>query len=149
MKIDSLHTQIASHCIHFTGLSKSVCGKGMNYDEIDKDMKLPMRTGLPCLKTSDKYMKYLEGRSPCHCPHLQFPSEEEIQVELQAYAEAERKMMLALVVIDPIRVEHKGKNWRGVIECPNCQGKLHVSHAGINGHVHAKCETEDCVSWME
>ena len=36
-----------------------------------------------------------------------------------------------------------------VIECPACNGKLHLSQAGVNGHVHGRCETPDCVSWME
>jgi hypothetical protein len=39
---------------------------------------------------------------------------------------------------------------RGVMDCPVCgTGKLHYSRAGYNGHVHARCETDGCVSWME
>lgn len=36
-----------------------------------------------------------------------------------------------------------------VIECPACKGRLHLSQAAYNGHVHGHCETPDCVSWME
>lgn len=36
-----------------------------------------------------------------------------------------------------------------VIQCPACAGRLHLSQAAYNGHVHGKCETEGCVSWME
>lgn len=36
-----------------------------------------------------------------------------------------------------------------VIECPACKGRLHLSQAAYNGHVHGHCETEGCVSWME
>ena len=36
-----------------------------------------------------------------------------------------------------------------VIECPVCKGRLHLSQAACNGHIHAKCETEGCLSWME
>lgn len=36
-----------------------------------------------------------------------------------------------------------------VIECPKCKGRLHLSQAAYNGHVHGHCETEGCVSWME
>jgi hypothetical protein len=28
-------------------------------------------------------------------------------------------------------------------------GWLHLSQSAYNGHVHGKCETDDCVSWME
>ena len=38
---------------------------------------------------------------------------------------------------------------REVIECPVCKGRLHLSQAAYNGHVHGTCETEGCVSWME
>jgi hypothetical protein len=41
----------------------------------------------------------------------------------------------------------KGK--QEVIECPACGGRLHLSQSAYNGHVHGKCETEGCVSWME
>ena len=37
----------------------------------------------------------------------------------------------------------------GEIECPNCKGRLRFSRSGYNGHVHARCSTADCVSWME
>jgi hypothetical protein len=37
----------------------------------------------------------------------------------------------------------------GAIDCPVCEkGKLKFSRAS-NGHVHAKCKTQECVSWME
>lgn len=35
------------------------------------------------------------------------------------------------------------------VECPVCKGRLHLSQSGHNGHVHATCETENCVSWVE
>lgn len=36
-----------------------------------------------------------------------------------------------------------------VIECPVCEGRLHLSQAASNGHIHSKCETEGCLAWME
>ena len=36
-----------------------------------------------------------------------------------------------------------------IVECPVCKGRLHLSQAAYNGHVHGKCETVGCVSWME
>ena len=52
----------------------------------------------------------------------------------------------------PIVSEWKKKEPIGkseTVECPICKGKLHLSQAACNGHVHGKCETKDCVSWME
>ena len=34
------------------------------------------------------------------------------------------------------------------VTCPACTGNLHgIVH--YNGHVHAQCETKDCLSWIE
>jgi len=39
---------------------------------------------------------------------------------------------------------------RDTIECPICkEGTIHYSIASVNGHIHAKCTTGDCISWME
>lgn len=36
----------------------------------------------------------------------------------------------------------------GVIVCPECGGVLSYSIAS-NGHIHASCNTGDCLNWME
>lgn len=46
----------------------------------------------------------------------------------------------------------KGQATRsGVTDCPACGGKgcLRYSRAGKNGHIRAKCDTADCVCWVE
>lgn len=38
----------------------------------------------------------------------------------------------------------------GDMPCPICaSGVLSYRRASINGHVHARCSNEDCVSWVE
>lgn len=60
------------------------------------------------------------------------------------------KAVAALNVASAWRVTPKPANDRHeVIECPVCKGRLHLSQSAYNGHVHGKCETEGCVSWME
>jgi hypothetical protein len=57
-----------------------------------------------------------------------------------------------LRVVMPVVAEWRKKPPKGkaeVIECPMCKGRLHLSQSSYNGHVHGKCETEGCVSWME
>lgn len=149
MKHKSLHDQIAFRCVHFTGLGKGKCKAGMTYDEVDKEMRVAYRAGLPCLKPDPDDLAKLDGRPQCACPHLRFPSEEEVQKELDMWKQQMEKMTTALAIINPIREKHAGKDWQGILECPNCKNKLHVTHSGYNGHVHAKCETEGCVAWME
>jgi len=60
-----------------------------------------------------------------------------------------KNIHLQLDVMEKVKKEHEGESWQGVVECPVCKGKLHVSHAEYNGHVHGKCETEGCLAWME
>lgn len=43
----------------------------------------------------------------------------------------------------------KGEDANGVIDCPVCGGKLGFSRAGCNGHIWARCSTDNCVAWME
>ena len=60
------------------------------------------------------------------------------------------KVLLGLKVAAEWRVKPKPKqDRRGVVECPACKGKLHLSQSSYNGHVHGNCETTGCVSWME
>lgn len=67
-------------------------------------------------------------------------------------ADSIEKSINMMMVVAPVvnlwrRKEPIGKV--EVIECPQCKGRLHLSQAAYNGHVHAKCETDGCVSWME
>ena len=59
------------------------------------------------------------------------------------------RMQIVQVGIADWRKAHKGKSASEVVECPACNGKLHLSISSYNGHVHGKCETAGCVSWME
>jgi len=70
----------------------------------------------------------------------------------EARADAIEASMNRMMVVMPVVAEWRKKPPLGkseVIECPMCKGRLHLSQAACNGHVHGKCETEGCVSWME
>jgi len=44
----------------------------------------------------------------------------------------------------------KGNGGLGEVACPVCNsGTIHYSVASYNGHRHAKCTTDGCVSFME
>ncbi len=62
-------------------------------------------------------------------------------------------MRKVMVAIAPWRAEHKKKKIGGsqTIDCPACGNSktLSMSIAAYNGHVHARCATAGCVSWME
>lgn len=125
-------------CKHFTGTQNDTCEAGVSYESVGP--------GIPCLRMT------VSGRErPCQgtCERYQEPTDAEV-AEFDKFMdermEMHRKVGPAIIAI---KQEHKGKSWQGVIECPCCGGKLHVSHAAYNGHCHGRCETDGCIAWME
>jgi hypothetical protein len=107
-------------------------------------------------------------RIPCHkrieardgepvpratCDRYEDPTDEEIAADEAEWeriaADSERKMRAVGPLVKRIKRENKGRSNRGVEECPCCKGKLHWTIAGYNGHVHMRCETDDCIAFME
>lgn len=118
-------------CRHYRAISYKTCHAGVVYDELAISAKLP------CWGDAD--------RTPC----AKFASWTEAENAERAARLAERleRMCKAMVAIDE---EHKrSKTWGGRIKCPNCDGTLAWSKARSNGHVHARCSTPDCVSFMQ
>jgi hypothetical protein len=87
------------------------------------------------------------------CKHLRRPTPEEIKAHEGWLNARWDKMRVVMTAIDPWRQEHQKANKGGAqtIDCPACGGSktLSMTIAGVNGHVHAHCKTEGCVSWME
>ncbi len=83
------------------------------------------------------------------CPKCRFPTSEEIKAHDDEMNGHIKKMFSArsAIVAELDRLQMKGGG--GVMECPVCKGRLRYSRAASNGHIHARCSTEGCVSWME
>lgn len=64
------------------------------------------------------------------------------------FEESLDKMRKVQPVLLSYRTSHRGKG-EHIIECPACGGRLHFSIAGSNGHALVRCESKDCVSWIE
>ena len=101
---------------------------------------------------------FMKGELPClsrggSCEKCEFPTAAEIEAEEREWKERLEKSGTARKAI----VERLGGPWKrgmpgasGSIPCPICTtGTLRFSRAGLNGHIHAGCTTEDCVAWME
>lgn len=129
-----------TECRHRCSMMEKCCKAGVNFKELG-DGKLGLGMSMPCY--------YVAGTIPIHCDKYERRTIEEVQAE-DAYMEARlAQHMLVFPLVSRIKKEHKGRSWSGVEECPVCKGKLHLSHASYNGHVHGQCETEGCLSWME
>lgn len=136
------------YCVHYghdeKDRLKKVCSAGMDIVSIQ------------CVQPPGERMKWapcIEGHKlgdPCsYCPKWERPSMD----SAEKYAEGMEECLRRMTVVDPVigawRNKRKPFAKAGVIECPVCQGKLHLAQSGYNGHVRAKCETEGCVSFIE
>jgi hypothetical protein len=130
----SLRGQIENRCKHFNGIFiNKACAAGISYEGQEPRHR-------PCFKD--------EG-SDITCPQRDFPSPAEVDKELADIEENNSRMNLIYPLIARIKKDHAGSDWSGAERCPACGGNLHLSHASLNGHVWGKCETPNCVAWME
>ena len=135
----------AGSCVHWTGRSlhqrNAKCDGGVPYAAMDGDKAPGIVRRLPC---------FADNASPSFdCPKQQFPTPEEVEASEKAFRAHVDKVMAALVVIEPWRTKHRGKSHAEVVPCPACEGRLHLSISAVNSHVHGRCETDNCISWME
>lgn len=118
------------------------CEAGIRFDSFTGDARTMARQ--PCFIQPGQTAA---DRAPCE--KLRPPTPEEIELHEQ-WANGRMDLMRTVMTgISPWRKSHKGKSAQEIVECPACKGKLHLSISSYNGHVHGKCETADCASWME
>jgi hypothetical protein len=120
------------------------CKVGVKYDHVRVDGK-----GLPCLRGTPPFDRGEE----LVCDKRRWPTEEEV---LEMVEESERLMQRAFAGFAAVAADaekrglQKGNGGRGTVACPVCEGgTIHYSVSGYNGHRHAKCDTEDCIAFME
>lgn len=127
-------------CRHFNGSQNKKCLAGIEY------LDIPPKT-MPCIPRS------VNGRETWPCEKFEIMSiadaEKEADERLVKY---ERGVKARHAAKDDAKAHGYGKGHGGVgaVPCPGCQGgTLRYSVAGYNGHMHGKCSTSGCVSWME
>ena len=121
------------------------CAIGIDLRSLVGGDDLGWATRIPCLVVDS-----IKPNGPIvSCSKYQEETEEEIAAkerEIEALLERHRK---AEEVVRAFRVKYKNKSGQETVKCPVCEGKLHLSIAAYNGHVWGKCETKDCLAWME
>lgn len=137
---ECIQCEAETECKHRCSMMEKCCKAGVNFKELG-DGKLGIGKSMPCY--------YVAGTIPIHCPKFELKTVDEIKEEDREMDLSMARFMLVGPLVRKIKETHKGKSWSGVEECPACKGKLHLSHAAYNGHVHGNCETEGCLSWME
>lgn len=138
----------AGWCIHYCapprGLRNDkphICEAGVNM-EVFAGTKFDTR---PCFLDDKGESK----PGAAECSRIQRPTSQQIAAH-ERWVESRMDVMRTVIVgIAPWRKAHKGQSFAEVVECPACKGRLRLSIAAYNGHVHGHCETAGCVSWME
>lgn len=130
-------------CKHYRGMSgKDVCEASVQFKTLPNYGTKEFYPSCPCFGPSGG------------CEKAEYPTAEELAAQ---EAEDERRCQ-AIGMARAAIVESLGGPWKrgmngvvGAIDCPVCGGvrTLVFSRAGYNGHIHAGCETADCVRWME
>jgi hypothetical protein len=152
------------------------CGAGVEYDSVCKRIeytysygdghKYPAHKAYPCFRREHQLT---DGCSKCL-----FPTPEEIKAHAdEATGHIKNMISARAAIVDELERRNKDGDvavklnrasqseyddggptnyvsGAGIIGCPICKtGKLRYSRAAYNGHVHARCSTDGCVSWME
>lgn len=141
----------AGWCIHYRSPSQGIgkpdlptCEAGVEYKSVQPKVG-PTFRGQPCFLDEKGQSK----PDALPCDKLRRPTPEEIAAHEKWAAERMGVLSTVMKGIMPWRQKHKGRSHAEVIECPACKGRLHLSISSYNGHVHGRCETDGCASWME
>lgn len=157
------------------GMAKAACPAGQNHKDgmaFRIPCRSPERTKEIWGKMSDGQLEAFSARATCSS-YIE-PTKEELATqerdinklidgvaiarpaiieELKRRAKNGDESVKAAKKEDLHRWHMPQKNYftgAGEMDCPVCKtGKLRYSRASYNGHVHAKCSTQNCVAWME
>lgn len=127
-------------------MADATCEAGIRYGDVAGEEDRGISTRLPCFLDGNGSPK---NEGACHCANLRAPTAEEIAAHEHWVEQRLDLLRTVMTGIKPWRDAHKGQSAAEVVECPACCGRLHLSISARNGHVHGRCETKGCVSWME
>lgn len=135
-------------CVHYPRggyFTNAQCNAGVSFASVGGDLAVAgFATRLPCIALKIAPT----GGAKETCATKRLPTADELAAFEREFAKALDRARLVMTTIAPLRDLCGKRGGAGVIECPVCKGRLHWSIAS-NGHCHGKCETPDCVSWME
>ena len=130
-------------CKNYHGMQNRTCSAGIDFKELPGHGTKTFFDTCPCF-----------GPSVFKCEKAAYQTSEEMAAEEAAMNERFANTEKARQAI----IAHLGGPWKrgapveyGKIDCPVCaaENSLQFSRSGYNGHIHATCKTEACVSWME
>lgn len=134
-----------TQCKHFNGMQMITCKAGVNYLGLAGGPNFGWSIRLPCISTSLSKV----GEQKIVCLSYEQITAAEIAKEEKQFEAGRDRLKKALDAVRPLRKVYKGQDASGVISCPICNGKLHWRIVAYRGHMWGRCETPDCVNWIE
>lgn len=129
-------------CKHYNGkvfLDKGDCDAGINVRNLVGGDVPGWFTRCPCIDRHE---------SEITCIAYKDPSDKEIEADEKQWEFVISNLTLARPLIRKLKAENPNGG-SGSVECPACTGKFNYTISSYNNHMHAKCETEGCISFME
>jgi hypothetical protein len=131
-------------CRHFNGSQNKKCSAGIQYLEWKQGVE---ERAMPCIP------KHINNHETWPCDLFEIMSQADAEKEAdERIVRMNRGIKGRHAAKDDAKAKGlgKGHGGNGAIPCPSCEGgTLHYSVAGYNGHMHGRCTTTGCVSWME
>jgi len=134
-------------CKHFNGVQHDECRANVNYRKLAGEPALGCMTRIPCSFGFEP-----KGGPRAVCDRREAWTREEAEAHVDARELAiEQHMRAFRKVHDDAKAKGLKRHHGGVSQCkcPVCEGTLRYAVASYNGHIHAKCDTNGCVQWME
>jgi len=131
------------HCKHYDGreivVNRGKCRVGIDpCYSFNGGNRVGMLGRLPCLKNNT-------DAPQCHL--AEFPTPEEVEAENAAFAAYIDDFLKHMPNARAAMIATNSDG--GCMDCPKCGNGLRWTKARCNGHIHARCDTEGCLSWME
>lgn len=149
-------------CVNFRGVQHQCCEAGVDWAAEFGTFRVA-----PCVMFIARQGKgtYIDPNKPWekgpsltkreehevkNCPFFRLPTLDEMKADHAEHELFMERFMLGIKVAGQWRVKPKpAEDRQGIVDCPACMGKLHLSQSSYNGHVHGRCETPGCLEWME
>lgn len=126
------------HCKHWAGSINNICNAGVDWQEVTGGEQLGIMRRCPCINPEHK----------SKCDKHEFPTEEELKAEEEWLAKTIEQFEKELPFWNNLKSKHK-RGTQGKCKCPRCDGTCDWSIAATNGHLWVRCQTENCIAFME
>lgn len=126
-------------CKHFTGIQCEECEAGLNMREVTGGDRFGWAKRMPC---------FSRNKSEITCKSYAEPTDKELQDKEDEWGKVIEKLTIVMPLVNDLKAKNPNGG-SGVDKCPVCGSKFRYAISPHNNHMHAKCDTEGCIKFME